>query len=180
MSSVVISGDTSGAITLSAPAVAGTNTITLPASTGTVVTTGSPASGSIIQVVGANNTMSNTTITATSPTSTGLTASITPRFSTSKIYVMATFSMTQDGQDNAQSYATIYRNNTTNLKTANPNAMYDNPGGNVGFSIAVNFYDSPATTSATTYTVYGYVSSASSQFRPVANTDTIILMEVAQ
>jgi hypothetical protein len=40
MSSVVISGDTSGAITLSAPAVAGTNTITLPAATGTVVLTG--------------------------------------------------------------------------------------------------------------------------------------------
>jgi hypothetical protein len=41
MSSVVISGDTSGAITLAVPAVAGTNTITLPASTGTVLTTGS-------------------------------------------------------------------------------------------------------------------------------------------
>jgi hypothetical protein len=39
MSSVVISGDTSGAITLSAPAVAGTNTLTLPASTGTVALT---------------------------------------------------------------------------------------------------------------------------------------------
>ena len=44
MSSVVLSGDTSGAITLSAPAVAGTNTITLPASTGTVLTSGSPQS----------------------------------------------------------------------------------------------------------------------------------------
>jgi len=40
MSSVVISGDTSGAITLAAPAVAGTNTITLPASTGTVMVNG--------------------------------------------------------------------------------------------------------------------------------------------
>jgi hypothetical protein len=40
MSSVVISGDTSGAITLSAPAVAGTNTITLPASTGTIMVNG--------------------------------------------------------------------------------------------------------------------------------------------
>ena len=39
MSSVVISGDTSGAITVSAPAVAGTNTITLPASTGTAALT---------------------------------------------------------------------------------------------------------------------------------------------
>jgi hypothetical protein len=40
MSSIVISGDTSGAITLSAPAVAGTNTVTLPAATGTVQVSG--------------------------------------------------------------------------------------------------------------------------------------------
>jgi len=39
MSSIVISGDTSGAITLAAPSVAGTNTITLPASTGTMALT---------------------------------------------------------------------------------------------------------------------------------------------
>lgn len=37
MSSVVISGDTSGAVTLAAPAVAGTTTLTLPATTGTVL-----------------------------------------------------------------------------------------------------------------------------------------------
>jgi hypothetical protein len=40
MSSVVISGDTSGAITLAAPAVSGTNTVTLPAATGTVMVSG--------------------------------------------------------------------------------------------------------------------------------------------
>jgi hypothetical protein len=40
MSSVVISGDTSGAITLAAPAVAGTNTATLPAATGDVMVSG--------------------------------------------------------------------------------------------------------------------------------------------
>ena len=37
MSSVVISGDTSGAVTVSAPAVAGTTTLTLPATTGNVL-----------------------------------------------------------------------------------------------------------------------------------------------
>jgi hypothetical protein len=37
MSSLVISGDTSGTVTLAAPAVAGTNTATLPASTGNVL-----------------------------------------------------------------------------------------------------------------------------------------------
>jgi hypothetical protein len=36
MSSIIVSGDTSGAITIAAPAVAGTNTLTLPAVTGTV------------------------------------------------------------------------------------------------------------------------------------------------
>ena len=36
MSSIVVSGDTSGTITVSAPSVAGSNTLTLPASTGTV------------------------------------------------------------------------------------------------------------------------------------------------
>ena len=49
MSSVVISGDTSGAITLAAPAVAGTNTITLPASTGTAVI-GSAAVSAVGQI----------------------------------------------------------------------------------------------------------------------------------
>ena len=45
MSSVVISGDTSGAITVSAPAVSGTTTLTLPATTGSVI--GSNSSGDI-------------------------------------------------------------------------------------------------------------------------------------
>ena len=37
---MILSGDTSGAITLSAPAVAGTNTITLPAAAGSVMVSG--------------------------------------------------------------------------------------------------------------------------------------------
>ena len=40
MSSVVISGDVSGAITLAAPTVSGSNTATLPAATGTVMVSG--------------------------------------------------------------------------------------------------------------------------------------------
>lgn len=37
MSSIVISGDTSGSVTVSAPAIAGSTTITMPAVTGTMV-----------------------------------------------------------------------------------------------------------------------------------------------
>jgi len=40
MSSLVINGDTSGSITLAAPAVAGSTTYTLPAATGTVMVSG--------------------------------------------------------------------------------------------------------------------------------------------
>ena len=38
MASIKLTGDTSGEITISAPAVAGTNTISLPAETGSVIT----------------------------------------------------------------------------------------------------------------------------------------------
>lgn len=44
MSSLILAGDTSGAITLTVPTSAGTNTITLPASTGTLITTASTSS----------------------------------------------------------------------------------------------------------------------------------------
>ena len=65
MSSVVISGDTSGAITLSAPAVAGTNTITLPATTGTVALTSqlTVAGPTFSAYLSANQTISSNTWT---------------------------------------------------------------------------------------------------------------------
>ena len=61
MSSVVISGDTSGAITLSAPAVSGTNTATLPAATGTVMVSGNQPAFSAVKLT--NQTISNATFT---------------------------------------------------------------------------------------------------------------------
>jgi hypothetical protein len=47
MSSLVISGDTSGTVTLAAPAVAGSTTLTLPSTSGTVVI-GTTPSGTIV------------------------------------------------------------------------------------------------------------------------------------
>lgn len=54
MSSVVISGDTSGAITLQAPAVSGNTTLNLPASSGTVLTQNSsaPANSFVVDASG--------------------------------------------------------------------------------------------------------------------------------
>jgi hypothetical protein len=42
MSSVIIAGDTSGSVTLSAPAVSGTTTLTLPTTSGTIALTAAP------------------------------------------------------------------------------------------------------------------------------------------
>jgi hypothetical protein len=108
MASIVISGDTSGAVTLAAPAVAGTNTLSLPAVTDTLVglaatqtltnksidatqLTGTVAAarlpaGTILQVVSAS-TVSLGTSTSTSYADTGLTATITPSSASNKIMV---------------------------------------------------------------------------------------------
>ena len=67
MSSIVVSGDTSGSVTLQAPAVAGSTTLTLPATSGTVVI-GTTPSGTI---VGTTDTQTLTNKTLTSPTITG-------------------------------------------------------------------------------------------------------------
>ncbi len=45
MSSIVVAGDTSGSITLSAPAIAGSTTLTLPSTSGTVLTNASSLAG---------------------------------------------------------------------------------------------------------------------------------------
>ena len=53
MANIVVNGDTSGSVTLSAPAVSGSTTITLPTTSGTMLTTaggaalGTPSSGNL-------------------------------------------------------------------------------------------------------------------------------------
>lgn len=67
MSDLILTGTTSGTVTLAAPAVAGSTTLTLPATSGTLVT-GTTPSGTI---VGTTDTQTLTNKTLTSPTITG-------------------------------------------------------------------------------------------------------------
>jgi hypothetical protein len=63
MSSIVVAGDTSGTITLQAPAVAGSSVLTLPATTATLATLTTPSFASTIGVGGATASASGAGIT---------------------------------------------------------------------------------------------------------------------
>jgi len=66
MASIVLAGSSSGAITVAAPAVAGTNTITLPASTSTLATTADITGPAFLAVSGANQSVTSGAITKVS------------------------------------------------------------------------------------------------------------------
>ena len=80
-----IMGPTSGSVTIQ-PTDTFTNTLTLPAGSGTLLSTANPQSGGVIQTVSYTLTTEFQT-TNTSSTNTGLAATITPKFATSKILV---------------------------------------------------------------------------------------------
>ena len=155
MSSVIISGDTSGAITLAAPAIAGTNTLTLPAVTGTVLT--NKSTGTVLQVVQGTVVTTTTATSSTTFVTTGITASITPSSASSKILVFANTSM-DNSASNRQGLFTIYRNSTNVVDGGSSSgsgfcgAFAD--ASRLQIAVGVTFLDAPSTTSATTYTIY--------------------------
>ena len=178
MSSVVINGDTSGAITVTVPSVAGTNTITLPALTGTVLTTAS--TGTVLQVVNANYATETSSATSTL-VATGLTATITPKFSTSKILVIAMINGCYKDTSNT-SITSYLTKNAGNLKIMSyiAAATNDTSASDIG-TIGINYLDSPATTSATTYacTFASQQNVATVYVQKYSSTSTITLIEVA-
>jgi hypothetical protein len=125
--------------------------------------------GSVLQVVN-NSSVASLNTTSTSFVATAVTITITPKFSNSKIYITA--GGTLYGQT---TYATLYRN-STNLGATNgfvsTNAAYVD-------SCFLSFLDSPATTNATTYTVYVASSGGSVYWNINNQTCPITVMEIA-
>ncbi len=138
---------------------------------------------SILQMVSNTSGHAVTTSSATFVTS-GITAIITPTSSSSKILIFSSFPCTIDTSGRQLTY-TLYKNNTTDIAPADGNlsgfGQIFQDAGNLQSVCSVIFLDSPATTSATTYTVYFRLSSGSGAVGICQNslTGTIILMEIA-
>ena len=137
--------------------------------------------GSVIQVVNATTTTGASNSSTTWAT-TGFSASITPKFSTSKILVRVNGGCFDTINSAQQGQLTIYKNNTTNLGDSirGFNQFYA-AGGRTQFPVAMEVLDTPATTSATVYTVYIRSSSTYTvQFEQDPITSVMTLMEIAQ
>ena len=154
--SIILQGSTSGSVTLQEPAVAGTTVLTLPAVSGTVLTTTSPKAGNVIQVVYAQTT----TRTVGSSTSyvdiSGLTASITPSSSSSKILVLVNGSFGSASSTGAESPCSVNLVRGSTQVYELTRAMDLRAGtasgeSNFYFNGGFTYLDSPATTSSTTY-----------------------------
>ena len=178
MSSIVVSGDTSGAITLAAPAVSGTNTLTLPALTGTILTTAT--AGTVLQVV--NTTYATFSSTSSSTyTDSGLTLSITPKSATSKILIIISANDVLKVSSDTYAGLRLVRNSTTILTFAG-GASYTQSSATNTTGASCNYLDSPATTSATTYKLQynSQNNTGTVQFNSSGATSAMItLMEVA-
>ncbi len=132
--------------------------------------------GAVLQVVQGTYSAGQSSTTSATFVSANLTASITPKFATSKIYV----SVTTTGYSTAGGNGTftIYRNSTNlgpsstyGLGFVNTNALWT--------SVAMSYLDSPATTSSTAYTVY-FLSGSGTIYTNIANSVSVItLMEIA-
>lgn len=148
--SIVLVGSTSGSITLQEPAVAGSTVLSLPAVTGTILTDTAPKAGNVIQVVSATN---STEISSSSSTfsDTGLSASITPTSSSSKILVLVNQNGCGKQTNNTYLFLRLLRNSTT-ISDIERVAGYTNSSNpNFFGSVSTCYLDSPATTSSVTY-----------------------------
>ena len=182
MAKLILSGDTSGSVTLESPAVSGTTTLTLPTTSGTVLTSGTntnfPA-GSILQVVNATYSTSATS-SSNAFVDTGLTASITPSSSSNKILIIVSQSGCLKYTNNTNIGVKLVRNSTDLIDFSGRAGLTDSAATNNVGTICTAYLDSPSTTSSTTYKTQfnSRSNNATTGVQDNSATSTITLMEI--
>jgi len=155
----------------------GSNGVTFPNSTTQT------SAGSVLQVA-STTVNTNASTTSSSFVTTGISISITPKFSTSKILLRFSGGQMDVGTGRQQMSLTFYRG-STNLSSGNYGlACFLITGfsgsGELQVPAAMEYLDSPATTSSTTYTVYFISNSGGTVYLSTnANAMTLTAMEVA-
>jgi len=193
---VTVTNSMATAITTAGDLIKGTGSGTFArlgiGSTGNVLTVsgGAPVwsapagGGKVLQVV--QGTYASTYVGSSSSTfiTTGLTASITPSASTSKILVLVNATGLGKSATDANNRLglKLYRG-ASSIMTFGDTLMYTNAATTVGITASTSYLDSPATTSATTYTLYmanvgGTSAVYFNDFTTNQVTSTIILMEI--
>ena len=161
--------------------ISGDGTITGLTSTGINAVQNLPA-GSVLQVVNATYS-TEVNFTSTSYSDTGLTASITPKFSTSKILVLVSQNGCAKDSGNTRLGLQLLRGASVILANVENSACYDaSSGGNFIGGVSACYLDSPATTSSTTYKTQGNSfagATGSSRTQQSGATSSITLMEIA-
>jgi hypothetical protein len=130
------------------------------------------AGGKFTQIVQATYS-TELTVTSTSYVTSNLSATITPTLNTSKVYAILTTSGSITSANYL--YTTIFRGTVagTNLATDAFARIYNSSAGS-----AINYLDSPATTSATTYTLGVKVNGGTGYLHLGNATSVLTLIEV--
>lgn len=143
-----------------------------------------PAGGKVLQVVQGTTTTS-TSIAGSTYAATGIEATITPSASSSKILIIATCSTrSARNSSNTQSKAQIRRGTGTIIQDYLTTFMGIEPATSGALAInmtrTISYLDSPSTTSATTYYIYGTGAEPSDTitFQMNSAPSSIILMEI--
>ena len=169
----------------------------LSVSTGGVLADANAPSGSVLQVVSTTKTDTFTTTSTSFTDITGLSVSITPISATSKILVLYNFQASATSGEYTAGFQLVRNSTAICLGVAEGSRFaatsYNRSVNSVAdqsWAMAMNFLDSPATTSATTYKVQAREGSGGTVAvgRTVGNSDssvmarfpsTITVMEIA-
>jgi hypothetical protein len=137
--------------------------------------------GRILQTVSSTSTAVFTT-TSTSFVSTGHTATITPSSASSKILCLVTSELAQQST-NLNTHMTLFRDSTNLAGSGNAFCDVLSSAGNIYANAAINYLDSPSSTSALTYSTRILVDSGTGVYNAGGNGVTagrasIVLLEI--